>query len=282
MYNRSMADPFAVHAEPEVVASDGSILVVTKPPRMHSAPGRSPDSLCSWVFERFPEAAGVGNAGEEDPAPRGSRLPTEGGLLHRLDYETSGLVLFARSAEAFAFLLREQREGRIRKEYLLRAAPSRECHPAGSRPPRSRPMGLDEAAWSEAIAAEDSGRIALLLGGETRPDVCVESLFRPYGPGAARVACLDPAESTASVRRLPGPYITHILEARDSEGVLELLAAIDLGFRHQIRAHVAWIGLPILGDPLYGGRPAARLYLHASRLTFRHPVTGLETIVETG
>jgi len=46
------------------------------------------------------------------------------------------------------------------------------------------------------------------------------------------------------------------------------------GRTHQIRVHAAAHGFPILGDTLYGGTPAARVYLHAAQLGFRHPATG--------
>jgi 23S rRNA-/tRNA-specific pseudouridylate synthase len=267
-----MPDPFAAFAEPAVVAADESVIVVGKPTRMHSAPGRSPGSLCSWVFSRFPDAAGAG---------RGSgRAEAEGGLLHRLDFETSGLVLFARSPEALAFLLREQGEGRFRKEYLLRVAPSSSFEPEGSRPPRSFPKGPEPTAWSEALASRNIVRIAALLGMEKGRHARVESAFKPYGPGASRVACLGPAADAGGARRASPRYSTDILSASALGDGLELLAALDLGFRHQIRAQLAWIGLPILGDPLYGGRPAQRLFLHALRLRFRHPLTGRDTMIE--
>jgi len=268
-----MVDAFALFAEPVVVAAEERVIVVDKPPRMHCAPGRSADSLCSWVFARFPDAAGAG---------RGSgRSEAEGGLLHRLDFETSGLVLFARDPEALAFLLREQREGRFRKEYLLRAAPAACCRPEGSRPRRAAPTGVDEGSWAGAIAALDTRRLAELLGGGSGGQARIVSAFRPYGPGAARVACLaceeTPREAAETAAR---PYVTEIVSALPVGDALEIGAALELGFRHQLRAQLAWIGLPILGDPLYGGRSAARLFLCARRLCFRHPGTGREAMIE--
>jgi 23S rRNA pseudouridine1911/1915/1917 synthase len=54
-----------------------------------------------------------------------------------------------------------------------------------------------------------------------------------------------------------------------------LRVLIKTGRRHQIRAHLAALGHPIVGDKVYGGPPADRLHLHASRLRFRHPRTNL-------
>ena len=47
------------------------------------------------------------------------------------------------------------------------------------------------------------------------------------------------------------------------------------GRSHQLRAHLADIGHPIVGDPIYGGSPARRLHLHALALAFRHPFSGV-------
>ncbi len=267
-----MADPFDTGPLPAIAAEDEAFVAVYKPPRMHSAPGKGGGDLCAWVFERYPETAG---------AARGSgRAAGEGGLLHRLDYETSGLVLFARSPAAFEFLLREQAEGRFVKEYLAAVAPSPAPGLAGSRPLRSAPLGMDAAAWEAALGRSEAGGLAALIGAS--PGLRIESRFKPFGPGAARVACLDPAEPVAARERAaPRSYATAILEAAAAEGGLLILASLALGFRHQIRAQLAWVGLPIRGDAAYGGAPAPRLCLHACRLRFRHPLTGLEALVES-
>jgi 23S rRNA-/tRNA-specific pseudouridylate synthase len=72
--------------------------------------------------------------------------------------------------------------------------------------------------------------------------------------------------------------------AEEGEGPeLELRLALSRGFRHQIRAQLAWIGLPIAGDPLYGGAPDERLRLYAIRLSFVHPTSALAfSISEVG
>jgi len=255
-----MDDSFDWGAEASVVAADESLIAVYKPPRMHTAPGASGGNLCSWVFERFPDSARAGLGM--------GRPEAEGGLVHRLDYETSGLVLFARTAESLAFLLGEQEEGRIVKEYRALCSPSSTLEPEGSRPARHHPEGMGEEAWAEALA-DRRVLVAALAKGQW-----IESVFKPFGPGASRVACLLFAEARERDRASRRSYSTSILEAEDTERGLSLLASLALGFRHQVRAHLAWIGLPILGDPLYGGGGAGRLCLHACRLRFAHPGTG--------
>ncbi|MBL8965624.1 MAG: hypothetical protein JNG85_01375 [Spirochaetaceae bacterium] len=289
---------------PRVVAADDSIVAVYKPPRCHSAPLAEGElSLAAWVFERFPDAALRG-----EPAAAG-RLGREGGLLHRLDYETSGLVLFARSRAALDFLLAEQEGGRVRKDYLLLAMPV----PGGlegSRPRLGTVDGVAAGRWEAAIRVAFSAESAMEAleplaaclppGGEAS----VACRFRPFGPGAARVACLHPeadlpakkprrgspervyetllrglgpAAPVGAPRRLPPPFDG--LEFPDRP-VLALEASLRRGFRHQIRAQLAWLGLPLVGDEAYGGAHAERLCLHAARLEFLHPATGETTVLE--
>lgn len=291
-----MSDLFDSFPEPRLIHADASVVALLKPERMHTAPlpsaGPGPASLCDWAFERFPELRQAAS-----PSPR---LRAEGGLLHRLDFETSGLVLFARTAEAHAFLLVEQAAGRFRKDYLLWAYPSAEEEPRGSRPARSEPQGLLPEDWRAALRAclegapDSSEGLDTLCGlienaaaraEATRgPGPRVESRFKPYGPASARVACVadDPERTRAGAagkrRGTKELYATEFLGARRVEDGLELRVRLERGFRHQIRAHLAWVGLPIAGEPLYGGRPWPRLCLHACRLSFRHPGGGELTL----
>ncbi|HUW42350.1 MAG TPA: RNA pseudouridine synthase [Rectinemataceae bacterium] len=285
-----MSTAFVRVAEPRVVYADGELVAILKPERMHTAPlaaGESP-TLCGWAFARFPELARA--------AGPGARLKEEGGLLQRLDFETSGLVLFARSPEAYVELAAAQAAGNLRKEYLLRVAPTSAEAPRGSRPARTCPRGLDPGEWEEAFrsclesgpdAAEPlEGLAALLRASASRgAPASVRSRFRPYGPRSAQVACLEEAPPQArgeQRRRREGTreaYSTEFLDARRVGAQLELRVGLVRGFRHQLRAHLAWVGLPIAGDPLYGGEDWPRLCLHAFRLVLRRP-GGLETSIE--
>jgi 23S rRNA pseudouridine1911/1915/1917 synthase len=259
----------AAESEPRVLYEDESLVAVRKPPRMHSAPGLGGGGLCAWVFERYPEIREAGGRGRESPG--------EGGLLHRLDYDTSGLVLFARRAEAFEELLRQQRSGRFLKDYLAFCSPSRNASPAGSIPPLAAPGGVGEEAWNRARASLDAEALAALLGplrvtsGPGSPPV-LSSAFRPFGPRGAKVACLAGPEA----ERGKPLYETLLLGCAPNapRGSLRLRARLARGFRHQVRAQLAWVGLPIRGDALYGGEPDSRLRLYAVRLAFSHPLSG--------
>ena len=63
-------------------------------------------------------------------------------------------------------------------------------------------------------------------------------------------------------------------------GRTTVMAEPITGRTHQIRVHAAENGIPILGDTLYGGTPAERVYLHAEELRLKHPVTGQEMVFQ--
>jgi 23S rRNA pseudouridine1911/1915/1917 synthase len=216
-----------------VLFEDSQLLAVDKPPGVHSAPLRRGEggTLLGLVLARYPEVAGL-------PGIK----PVEPGLLHRLDRETSGILLVARTAEAFHSLRAAFEAGRVRKEYTALCA----CR----------------------IEARAGERLHL------------ESRFAPYGRGGRRVRVLLPDEEgkPAAQKASPRLYRTEV-EVLDRQGSWALVRASLLrGFRHQVRAHLAHLGLPIAGDGPYGvqappGAPE-RLYLHASALELPHPASG--------
>ncbi|MDQ3965183.1 MAG: pseudouridine synthase, partial [Actinomycetota bacterium] len=71
------------------------------------------------------------------------------------------------------------------------------------------------------------------------------------------------------------PAVTHFEVLYEAAGYAMLRVRLETGRTHQIRVHLSTIGHPIYADPLYGEPiPGRRLWLHAERLAFRHPVTG--------
>ena len=187
-------------------------LVVHKPPGQPTATLRPGErgTLVNALVARYPELARVGHRAREP------------GLVHRLDTETSGLVVVARSEAAFSTLTRALGAGRLSKRYLAVTA-AVELPAAGV---VDAPLGPDPAR---------NGRVRVVPEAE-----------RSYAKAA----------------------VTHyrVVERTERFVLLELEAA--RAFRHQIRAHLASLGAPLVGDALYGG-PAwpgagARHALHAS------------------
>lgn len=162
--------------------------------------------------------------------------PREAGAVHRLDRGTSGVVAFARTPAAWTAARAAFTAGLVRKRYAAVTT----CPPGHVWPPAP-------GRWQ-------------LVHGDTA------EISAPLGPGDGRdrVAVRDdgqPARTRVTPASPPGPRRLW---------TLELLT----GRRHQARVHLAWLGLPIVGDPLYGGAPGPRLCLHALGLDLSAALPG--------
>jgi 23S rRNA pseudouridine1911/1915/1917 synthase len=202
----------------KIVFRDEHLLVVDKPAGLvvHPARGHREGTLSQLLAATA--AAGVGGGDPDRP-----------GIVHRLDRDTSGLLLVARSEEAHALLQASLRERRIEREYL---------------------------ALVEGLPPARTGTIEAPIGRHPR----IRTRMAVDG-AAAREAR------------------THFELAQRLAGVSLLRLRLDTGRTHQIRVHMQAIGHPVCGDPEYGGTPGIlglqRQFLHATRLAFSHPITGL-------
>ncbi len=202
----------------EILYEDAHLAVIVKPPGVvvHPAAGHLRGTLVHGLLRRLTDLSGVG----------GQLRP---GIVHRLDKDTSGLMVVAKNDQAHLRLTTMFKGREVEKWYLALVH--------GVPEPRSgkinAPIGRHPVHRKKMMAGAPRGRSAETF-------YRVREVFR-------RAALLE-------VR----PYT---------------------GRTHQIRVHLAYIGHPIVGDPLYGGRrpqgpKAERQMLHAWRLAFEHPVTG--------
>lgn len=241
-------------ANPELFYEDDSCVVLYKPSGIPSAPATFAlkDSLTGTGTDR-----GFTLVDFYLSVCPGGRLvhgyrPCDYGLMHRLDTDTSGLLLCAKNQKAFDFFSREQHELRIVKEY-------------------------------QAYCSE-SGDIRLLPPLESNEVPCrVESQFRPFGPGRKSVRPVLPGQR--NWKDESPVYRTDVLsilrldfsDPRVSGGsTYSVHCRLTRGFRHQVRCHLAFSGLPILSDSLYnpdGALPDRPLQLLACALEFRDPLT---------
>jgi 23S rRNA pseudouridine1911/1915/1917 synthase len=203
--------------------------------------------LLDFAAERYPEIRSV----------KGWK-PVEGGLVHRLDYDTGGLLLLARTQAAMDALRGQQENDRIVKEYTALSAGRGRVLPGF---PPYAPPGLP--------ACDKPG---------------IASAFRPYGVGrkAVRPVLPDaslPAGESEPVRKQK-IYRTEIVSVTtDADGNECFRLRLSRGYRHQIRCHLAWTGRPIVNDVLYGGAGdntvlEGCLALCAAAISFTDPVTG--------
>ena len=202
----------------DVVYEDNDLLVVNKPAGMvvHPGHGHSQGTLVNALLGRYP-ALTVGDSGRP-------------GIVHRLDRDTSGLIVVAKTEHALEHLRRQFKSRKVQKTYL-----------------------------------------ALVYGQPPAPEGIIEA---PVGR--------DPRQRQRMAVVADGrPARTRYELWEDLGGYSLLSVSPETGRTHQIRVHLAWLGVPVAGDPVYGHERGARRarrdvglqrqFLHAWRLSFDHP-----------
>ncbi|HET8945340.1 MAG TPA: RluA family pseudouridine synthase [Candidatus Polarisedimenticolia bacterium] len=215
----SLLEPEAIPLR--ILHEDPDLLVIDKPAGMtvHPGAGVRGGTLVNALLHHGRGLSSIG--GVERP-----------GIVHRLDRDTSGVLVVARNDRAHRHLAAQFKGRRVEKIY-------------------------DALVWGRPRSA--AGRIDQPIGRHT----------------AARVRM--------AVRRDGRPSVTRFAIARALGPMTLLEVRPETGRTHQIRVHLAHLGHPIVGDPLYGGRRARGpgelsgfdgLALHARSLAFDHPADG--------
>ena len=215
-----------------VVFEDAELGVIVKPPgiAVHPGPGERRTTLINGILHLLgrlpegPEPAGVA-AGARSYRP---------GIVHRLDRDTEGLLVVARTERALRNLSAQFAARSVEKEYVAWAQ---------GKPP------ADNATIRTGIMRHPRERLKM--------KVCE--------PGRGREA-------------ITHYEVSNVLHSVNGRTFARLLVRIETGRTHQIRAQLASVGLPVVGDPLYS-RSAGRfgkfgMLLLAARIAFDHPVDG--------
>lgn len=208
----------------DVVYEDQDVIVVNKPVGLvvHPAPGHPDGTLVNALLHHCGDSlSGIG--GEKRP-----------GIVHRIDRDTSGLIIAAKNDAAHLALAEQLQDHSLYREY-------------------------------EAVVVgnlrEDSGTVDL------------------------PIARHPTDRKKMAVNHLNGRRaVTHWTVLARYPGYTHIQCRLETGRTHQIRVHMAALGHPVLGDPVYGGQrkgfpELAGQCLHARRLTFRHPRTGEQVTV---
>ena len=230
-----------------ILFEDDQLLAINKPPgivvnRAESVKG---DTVQDWALLR------QGFGGQADTHEDRDGFYARAGIVHRIDKETSGILLIAKTPQAFAELQRQFKERLVKKTYLAIVHGNLVPEEGEIRAPVGR------LPWNRE-------RFGIVPGGKeavTRYTV-VATFPAPHNSG-------NPRDS----RNLP-------------LSVVELYP--ETGRTHQIRVHLKYINHPIVGDYLYAGRKtsrsdrlwAPRVMLHAWKIEFLHPTTGEHLAIE--
>jgi 23S rRNA pseudouridine1911/1915/1917 synthase len=209
-----------------ILFEDDDLVVVDKPAGLvvHPGPGRPSGTLMDALIVTRPDMMGVGD-------------PGRWGIVHRLDRDTSGVMVTAKTAYAHAWLSARFKEHSTRRMYL-----------------------------------------ALVRGNPGKAEGTVDAAIGRHGRDRKRV-------STATKRPRPAVTRWRVLQRYGGLTLLEVFP--ETGRTHQIRVHLAYAGLPVAGDPVYGRtrksgditdpflvralKSLKRQALHAAILGFFHP-----------
>jgi 23S rRNA (cytosine1962-C5)-methyltransferase len=202
---------------PCVIFEDEHLLVVSKPAgwNTHAPSPYAGEGIYDWLKHR---------------EPRWSSLA----ILHRLDKETSGVLVFGKTPLANRSLTEQFTDRRVHKKYLLLTD-----KPV---PPKEFTVKTTLLRIGEKYASRPGGEMA-------------ETKFRRSRGDEAQI-------KTGNKLETPHVVSYNFVEAEPFTGRT-----------HQIRVHAAEKGFPILGDTLYGGTASSRVFLHASEIAFTHPAT---------
>lgn len=196
-----------------VIFEDDDLLVVNKPAGMvvHPGAGNADGTLVNALVGSRRKLSDVG--GGDRP-----------GIVHRLDKDTSGLLVVAKSNRAHRALAKAFSSREVHKEYN---------------------------AIVHGVIDRMEGRVDAPVGRDP----------------------VQRVKMTAVKPQQPREAVTHytVME-KFRQSTLVMLHPVT-GRTHQIRVHMAFLGYPVLGDPIYGTKDGQRLALHARKISFDHPIT---------
>lgn len=231
-----------------LVHEDSDLLVIDKPSGIVTA---------SLPHQHVPSVFDVVKKHVRD---RAKRRGTRVWIIHRLDKEASGLLVFAKSDRAFAWLKEQFRARHVQRHY--------EAVVEGVMTP--------EAGAASAVGRTGAVRSFLYedAQGLMRSSPTPTPPQGPRGKPAPRADSADEsAESEGEGAKLA---VTHYRVLAVGHGRTLVRCKLDTGRKNQIRVHMADLGHPIVGDRRFGAAtdPLERVCLHAAELSFTHPGTG--------
>ena len=201
----------------EVVYQDADLAVVYKPSGMvvHPAAGNPDGTMVNALLAKLENLSGIG--GEMRP-----------GIIHRIDKDTSGLLLVAKNDKSHVSLSEQIKEHSVDRAYM-----------------------------------------AVVIGGMKAEEGCVNAPIGRHPSDRKKMAIVSGGRSA----------VTHWTVLERFRGATLIECRLTTGRTHQIRVHMASLGHPVLGDPVYGPKKQpwpveGGQLLHAYKIGFTHPTTG--------
>lgn len=229
-----MTDDNLILEKIKILYEDESVLVINKPAGLivHSDGRNIEPSVADWVIEKFPALKDVG---EPWISPQGKSIPRPG-IVHRLDRETSGVLIIAKTQNAHVFLKQQFQERSIEKHYR---------------------------AFVYGHPKEDNGVIEAEIG-RTKNIPRRWTAFPRGKTGNLRAAITH------------WKVLNRFADPETQEKISFLEASPKTGRTHQIRVHFKFLNHPILCDKIYAPkRPCLlgfeRLALHSFKIRFQTP-----------
>jgi 23S rRNA pseudouridine1911/1915/1917 synthase len=222
-----------------VIYQDKNLLVINKPAgllvhpvklKAKSSKLKAEPTLASWLLENYPETGKVG----DDPANRP-------GIVHRLDRETSGIMIIARNQETFDYLKSQFQQQKFQKTYLALVFGKVENKTGRI----EKPIGIKSGTTKRSVLAK---KMKMVKEAITDYEVISYHQF--------------PRQSASGQREAATFSLLKVMPRT--------------GRTHQIRVHLAAIGHPVMGDKVYGGKRGEltglnRQFLHAQSIEFTGP-----------
>ncbi len=223
----------------KIIFEDEYLLAIDKPAGLivHNPPGRNDPSVVDFIVRHIPQIKDLNWPDKTRP-----------GIVHRLDKDTSGVMIIAKTPEIMQKLQDQFRERTTRKEYIAL------CY------------GYVKPEQGSVVA--EIARHASKDKQTTIPENADNQLIDKLATGTIRPAQTD--------------YETVNHYQYKKQPLTLILAKPKTGRMHQIRIHLKYINHPIIGDQMYFFKPSKRLskelgifrqFLHAKHLTFTHPAT---------
>ncbi|WP_102400882.1 RluA family pseudouridine synthase [Haloimpatiens massiliensis] len=217
----SIPEPIELNIQPEditldIIYEDSDVIVVNKPQGMvvHPAPGVYSGTLVNALLYHCKDLSGINGI-------------TRPGIVHRIDKDTSGVLVVAKNDNSHNCLALQLKEHSMNREYI---------------------------ALTEGVIKENEGKVDAPIGRHKTERI--------------KMAVIQSGKKAVTHFKVEKLYRNNTL----------IRCKLETGRTHQIRVHMAYIGHPLVGDPVYGYKKQKYKLegqmLHAHKLGFIHPTTG--------